>query len=121
MPAEQSFLVISRSSPYGSHLARAGIDLALTAAAFEQKVTMVFMDEGVLQVLEGQDTGNSGIKNVGRMIPALALYDVEKICVDQDSAQRFGVTEESLPEGVEFLSSGSLKTLLESADQVMVF
>ena len=116
---KQQFLILVRATPYGSHLPRAAIDVALTAAAFEQKVAFVFIDEGVLQLANDQETGQAGMKNIGNMLPALRLYDVETVYVHAQSAQRFNVA--GLPEEFQLIDDASLTSLVKAADQVMVF
>ena len=116
----QSWVILFRTTPYGNHLSRAAIDVALTAAAFEQRVSCVFMDDGVLQLLEGQDTDSGGQKNIGRMIPALELYDVEAVYHHAASARQYGLTADQLPAS-EAIDDAALKALVRQADQVMVF
>jgi tRNA 2-thiouridine synthesizing protein C len=116
---KQTFLILVRATPYGSHLPRAAIDVALTAAAFEQKVVFVFIDEGVLLLADDQETDQSGLKNIGKMIPALGLYDVETVYVHVQSAQRFNV--EDFPQEFQSIDDASLRSLVKDADQVLVF
>ena len=42
-----SLLVIIRCPPYGSSLARASLEVALAAAAFDQKVSLLFLGDGL--------------------------------------------------------------------------
>ena len=121
MTTANSYLFISRSTPYGSQQARAALDLAFTAAAFEQAVSFVFMDAGVLQLLNGQDTETSQLKNIGKMIPALKLYDVKNVYIHQSSLVRTGLKQAQLPNQFELLDDIKLGDLVADADQVMVF
>lgn len=118
---EQSFLILVRATPYGNHIARAAIDMALTAAAFEQKVTFVFLDAGVLQLVPEQDTGEKGLKNVGKMIAALKLYEVESVYAHAASIQQYGLDSGQLPEDILSLDDEGLRKAVAEAGQVMVF
>jgi tRNA 2-thiouridine synthesizing protein C len=119
--SSQHYLIISTAAPYSGVKPRAALDMALTAAAFEQEVTIVFRDEAVRQLLSGQETDNSGLKNIGKMIPALEMYEVKRICVHAPSLFLQGMNDEYLLDGIEHVSDADLKSLVESADQVMVF
>lgn len=118
--SDQSYLLLMRTSPYSGHRPRAALDIALTAAAFEERVTVVFVDEGVLQLQTGQDTKASGMKNIGQMIPALHLYDVESLLVHSASAEKHGI-QINLLDGVSPVDDAGLSQLLVHATQVMVF
>ena len=71
--------MVVRHSPYGSSLARASLDVALAAAAFEQPVKLLFMGDGVLQLLPEQDSRAIGQKNIGRLLSSLPLYDIDMV------------------------------------------
>ena len=62
----KSLLLLIRHSPYGSSLARASIDVALAAAAFDQAVSLLFVGDGVLQLLPEQRTEQQGVQNQER-------------------------------------------------------
>lgn len=121
MSITESFLIIATTSPYGSHQPRAALDMALTAAAFEQDVSIVFMDAAVLQLLKGQSTASGTLKNVGKMIPALTLYEVKSVYVHQPSATHYDLSDLDYVEDMEAIDDSRLKTLVEMSDHVMVF
>jgi tRNA 2-thiouridine synthesizing protein C len=61
----KSILIVLRHSPYGSSLAKASLDVAFAHAAFEQSVDLLFLGDGVLQLLPEQDSQLLGMKNAG--------------------------------------------------------
>lgn len=117
----QHYLIISTAAPYSGVKPRAALDMALTAAAFEQEVTIVFRDEAVRQLLNGQVTDNSGLKNIGKMISGLKMYDVKRICIHTPSLSLENINNEHLLDGIDTVSDADLKSLVASADQVMVY
>jgi len=119
--ASQSYLIIARSSPYGSQQARAALDIALTAAAFEQTVSIVFMDAGLMQLLKGQQADAADMKNIGKIITALKLYEVNRILVHQESVDKHNLDPAEFVEAVEVVTGDEIKGLIAAADQVMVF
>ena len=66
-------LVILRHAPYGSGLARAAVDATLAAGAFEQAVSILFLGDGVLCLLPGQDGHSVGSRDLDRVIASLPL------------------------------------------------
>jgi len=121
MTAPTSLLILMRTTPYGDQQARAAIDLALTAAAFELKVNCVLLDAAVLQLAGNQDTSANGQKNHLALLSALEIYDVEALYVHTPSADRFGISSASLPYFAQPLEDKQLQQLMAQADQVMVF
>ena len=43
------FLVMTRSAPYGTSAARDALETALTCSVFEQPVTLLFLDNNMIQ------------------------------------------------------------------------
>jgi tRNA 2-thiouridine synthesizing protein C len=121
MSSIQSYLIIARSSPYGSHNPKAALDMALTAAAFEQEVSVVFLDDGVLQLLPNQDAESSGLKNMSKMISALKIYEVKHVYIHSSSAEKSGLDLSQAPDEIEAITDESLQELVTNSDHVMVF
>jgi tRNA 2-thiouridine synthesizing protein C len=117
----KSLLVVLRHSPYGSSLARAAVDTALAAAAFEQPVKLLFMGDGVLQLLPEQDSQGIGVKNIGRLLSSLPLYDIESVYVDAEAATRYAIELESTPVPAQLLDGAGMHQLLLSCDHIVGF
>jgi tRNA 2-thiouridine synthesizing protein C len=60
MPEEEGvikkFLYLNRKAPYGSIYALESLEVVLIGAAFEQDVSLAFIDDGVYQLKKGQKT-----------------------------------------------------------------
>ena len=119
MSAAQPLVILSRSAPYGNHQPRAALDVALTAAAFEQKVTVVFIEDGVLQLVKAQ--GDSRQKNISRLVRALKVYEVERLFYHKESLLKLGLSHEMLLDEADAIDDESLKTLVTGAGNVLVF
>lgn len=119
--AAKPFIFICRKAPYSNAYGSACLDLALTTAAFDRRVVLLFMDEGIFQLLKSQDATALGLKNLSRSLPALELYDINEVFVDQTSMTASGLLEEDLIIPVQPLSDESMKALLRDAEQVFTF
>ena len=113
------FMYVNRKAPYGTIYALENLEVVLIAAAFEQDVSVVFLDDGVYQLKKDQDTTGIGMKNFSNTYRALDDYDVEKIYVEQESLEQRGLTAEDLIIPVEVLASGDLREIMAEQDVVI--
>ena len=80
-------MYVNRRAPYGTIYALESLEAILVAAAFDQDVSVVFLDDGVCQLKKNQDTTGIGMKNFSRTYGALDDYEVEKIYVEKESLE----------------------------------
>lgn len=113
------FCYINRKAPYGTVYALEMLETVLIAAAFEQDVTVVFMDDGVFQLKKEQDTKEIGMKNFSPTFRALEGYDVEKLYVEKESLEARGLTEDDLVVDVEVFTSAELTDIIDAQDVVI--
>jgi tRNA 2-thiouridine synthesizing protein C len=114
-------LLVIRHSPYGSSLAKAALDVALAAAAFEQELDLLFMGDGVLQLLPEQDSSGLGKKNIGRQWASLPLYDINTVHVDAEAAARYNVDLDNLTVASRALDAKGIHQLMEGFDHLLGF
>lgn len=95
MPTKK-FMYLNRKASYGTVYALESLEVVLIAAAFEQEVSLVFIDDGVYQIAEGQNTDSIGMKNFSKTYHALADYDINKLYVSKESLAERGMTEEDI-------------------------
>jgi len=117
----KTFLYVNRKAPYGTIYALESLEVVLIGAAFEQDVTMLFIDDGVYQIKKGQDTASIEMKNFSPTYRALEMYDVEKLYVDRDSLEERGLTEDDLIVPVEVMDTAQIQDLMESQDVILSF
>ena len=77
----KKFMFVNRKAPYGTVYALEGLEVVLISAAFDQDVSMVFMDDGVYEIVKGQQAKAIGMKNFSPTYRALEGYDIEKLYV----------------------------------------
>jgi tRNA 2-thiouridine synthesizing protein C len=113
------FLFVNRKAPYGTVYALESLETVLISAAFDQDVSVVFVDDGVFQLKKGQDTAGINMKNFSPTFRALDGYDVEKLYVEKESLEARGLTENDLVVDVEVLSSEDLSKIMAAQDVVI--
>lgn len=116
-----------RRAPHGTIYAWETLQTVLIGAAFEQTVTLVFIDDGVYQLLSGSDTSATGMKNFMPIYRVLGDYAVQRLVVDQASLSERGLTPADLsvvenPETgdnlLEIRDTSQISALLTASDVV---
>ena len=94
----KKFLYVNRKAPYGTIYALESLEVVLIGAAFDQDVSLAFLDDGVFQLTKGQNTNGIGVKNFSPTFRALGDYDVSKLFVEKESLEERGLTLDDLQE-----------------------
>jgi tRNA 2-thiouridine synthesizing protein C len=117
----KKFMFVNRKAPYGTIYALESLEVVLITAAFDQDVSLVFIDDGVYQLKKGQQTKGIEFKNFSPTYRALEGYDIEKLYVDKASLDARGLTEEDLLVDVTVLSCEEMGELMDQQDVVLSF
>jgi len=115
----KKFMYVNRRAPYGTIFALECLEVVLISAAFEQDVSLAFLDDGVFQLKKNQDTTGIGMKNFSNTYRALDDYEVEKIYVEKESLETRGLTTDDLIIPVEVLSSEEMREMMAQQDVVI--
>ncbi|MEW8506196.1 MAG: sulfurtransferase complex subunit TusC [Candidatus Thiodiazotropha sp.] len=92
----KKFMYLNRRAPYGTIYAWESLEVVLIGAAFDQDVSLAFLDDGVYQLVKGQDTAEVDMKNFSPTYQALGDYDVTKLYVEKESLEERGLTLDDL-------------------------
>lgn len=120
-PKVKKFMFVNRKAPYGTIYALESLEVVLITATFDQDVSLVFIDDGVYELVKGQQTRDIGMKNFSPSYRALDGYDVEKLYVDQASLAQRGLTEKDLLVPVEVLDAQGMGRLMAEQDVILSF
>lgn len=119
---KKKILLITRQAPYGKSTAREAIDIALAASVYDQDISILFMDDGVFQLLNNQQSQQIDQKNLASIIPALSFYEIENIFVHQESLNTRAIAAgELILNDLQFLDSKAVGHLLNQQDQLLSF
>lgn len=92
----KNYLFVLRRAPHsGSHVQEM-LDIILTTAAFDQKVSLLLLDEGIFQLKKGQQAEKHGSKDTAAIFTALEIYDVHDIYAEMESLQTLGLKPSDL-------------------------
>jgi len=131
----KKFMYLNRRAPYGTIYAWESLEVVLIGAAFDQEVSLMFVDDGVYQLVKGSDTSESDMKNFMPTYRTLGDYGVRHMFVDQASLEARGLTtddlievawedwetEEEVDNIVEAVDADKCKELMAESDVVFSF
>jgi tRNA 2-thiouridine synthesizing protein C len=131
----KKFLYVKRKAPYGTIYAWESLEVVLIGAAFDQEVSLMFLDDGVFQLTKGQDTTGIGMKNFSPTYRSLGDYEVKNIYVDRNSLESRGLTQDDLvkvawedwesgeekEDIVEVVDSARVTELMDESDVIFSF
>ncbi|GJL82323.1 MAG: sulfurtransferase TusC [marine bacterium B5-7] len=135
MSTVKKFMYVNRHAPYGSIYALEGLEVVLIGAAFDQDCCMAFIDDGVFQLVKGQDSSASGMKNFSPTYRALGDYEVTRLYVEKESLMERGLTKSDLMEltyededddwaekpSIQIVERSELGRLMEEQDVLLNF
>ena len=118
---KQAFLF--RTAPHGNAISREGLDALLAATAFcdEEEIGVFFIDDGVLNLLDGQNPELLLQKDFIRTFKLLDLYDIEQRFVCANSLDQYNLQAEQLIISAEKIDRTSLINKLSQAEKVFTF
>lgn len=115
-------MVVFRTAPYGSIYSFEGLENVVMMAAYEQDLTVLFIDDGVLALKKGMDNAATGIKDFSPTFKALEpVYDVEKLYIDGDSLKARGLTLDDLIIQPEVIAADQVDKMMEEQRNTMIF
>ncbi len=114
-------LIIMRSAPYGSSLAREGLDYILTSAAYDQNISILFLGDGLFQLLKSQQAEKLPLKSQIAAMEILPLYDIENLYVTQEDLTERGIKSEQLGIKVNIVKRSAISPLIQAQDKVLNF
>lgn len=117
----KKFIYVNRRAPHGTVYAQESLETVLIGAAFDQDVSMLFMDDGVYQIKKEQQPDSLDIKNFSKTFRALEGYDVEKVFVEKESLEERGLSDDDLLIDVEIIDRSAVKPLIDEHDVVLSF
>ncbi|MFD0981119.1 MULTISPECIES: sulfurtransferase complex subunit TusC [Roseobacteraceae] len=135
MSEAKKFLYVNRKAPYGTIYALESLEVVLIGAAFEQDVSLAFLDDGVFQLTRDQNTDEIGVKNFSPTFRALGDYEVTKLFVEKESLEERGLEPSDLQEimyededddweekpSIQIVSRSEMADIMSDQDVVLSF
>ena len=101
------FCTLNRQQPLGQQI--------------HQAVDLLFIGDGVLQLQPDQDSTTFGMKNMGRQLASLPLYDIDHVYVDAQAAARYNMDLSKAPLHTRQLDDHEIHQLMVGYDHLLGF
>jgi tRNA 2-thiouridine synthesizing protein C len=118
---KKKFLFLMRKAPHGSIYPQEGLEVILIMAAYDQTISVFFVDDGVFCLKKGQETSGIRVKDFSATFKVLGSYGVEHLYVDKTSIEERGLKEDDLLTGVEVVSSEQASDFMAGQDVILPF
>jgi len=115
----KSFLFVMRHPPHFSSRVQETLDQILTTAAFDQAVSVLFVDDGVLQLKQGQHPENMVLKNTSAMLSVLEMYEINNLYIEAESLSDRGLTSADSILPAKVVPRSAVNDLLKEYDVVL--
>lgn len=115
----KSFLFVMQTSAYSGLRVQEVLDVVLITAAFDQKVSLLLLDDAVFHLKINQHGEALGSKDISAIYRSLELYDIENIYVEQDSLVQRGISQEDLLLPITLLTRSEIATIFKAFDFVL--
>ncbi|TDQ57579.1 tRNA 2-thiouridine synthesizing protein C [Mesocricetibacter intestinalis] len=114
---------VFRSSPYGTSDSREGLDALLAATAFcnEEDIAVYFIDDGVFNLLKGQNPALILQKDFIAAFKLLDLYEIKQRYICCNSLERYGLEARDLIIDCETVRREELCRRLQHSEKLLTF
>ncbi|MFI8739808.1 sulfurtransferase complex subunit TusC [Stutzerimonas zhaodongensis] len=115
----RSMLIITRQSPWSGPSAREALDIVLAGGAFELPLGLLFLDDGVFQLVPAQQATRLQQKDLTANLQALPMFGIDALYTAKRSLSERGLDEATLSLPVELLDDAGLRALINRYDHVI--
>lgn len=118
---KSKIMFVMRKAPHGSIYAYEGLEAILIMGAFEQEISVVFIDDGVFALKKEQDTKPLGVKEFSKTFAVLEDYDITNIYIDRESLKQRGLSADDLVIPVKVMEAGEIAKIMEEQHVLLPF
>lgn len=114
-------LFLQSAAPYHDFRVQETLDAILTAGALEQEVAVLYMADGVYQLLNHQESSLLRQRPPNTAINTLHLYDVKDVYVSESSLRTRGLLASDIADGfdpAQIITDAEMQKLLHQQDRI---
>ncbi|WP_261816521.1 sulfurtransferase complex subunit TusC [Vibrio gallicus] len=112
---------IFSAAPHSTAQGREGLDAILATSALSEDISVIFVGEGVLQLLKRQQPQAILSRDYIAAFRLLELYDVEDIFICETSLSKYGVVKKDLILDGELLTPSQVAQKMSECIQILRF
>lgn len=115
-------MFVCRTAPYGTVYEQEAIEAMIMFGAYEQDISVSFLDDGVFSLKKGQDPSSLGKKNFSMTYMILKDdFEISHIYVEKESLEERGLSESDFITEVEVLDRKTLKQKMDEMKALLPF
>ena len=115
----KSFLFVMQMPAYSSIKVQEVLDVVLITAAFDQKVSVLLLDDAVFHLKKNQQGQLLANKDLSAVYRSLELYDVETLYVEQESLAERGLSVDDLLLPTQLINRTEIASVCSAFDFVL--
>ena len=115
----KSILIRMSKSPSSGLTSGEQLETAMVAATFEQEVSILFIGDGVFNLLTDQETQEVKGYNIEKMLLALPTFEVNDLFVCERSLDHRQIEVSSLPKNAKVITFEDQRRLIKTTDAVL--
>ena len=115
----KSVLVRMSKSPLNGLISGEQLETAMVAAAFEQEVSILFIGDGVFNLLPAKETNEVTGYNIEKMLLALPTFEVNDLFICERSLEQRQLGVSHLPENAKVITFEDQRRLIKATDVVL--
>lgn len=120
MASSVDLLLLVTQPPYRGTLNKEQLDLLLVSATLGQKTSVVFWQQGILQLLPKQQPSLLQARDLQASLQALGLYDVDQVYLDQQALARYACPVDTLGLNATPIDTTGLQQLIQQTRNLLV-
>jgi len=113
--------VILRKLPYSTSMVFDAISLSQVFSVFNQKSSVIFLDDGLYQLIDNQEPSNILQKKISLNIESLDLYDMDKVIVCLEDLNDRKLNKSDLCINAEIMDRQAIAIWINNQDIVLTF
>ena len=87
------------------------LDIILTTAAFDQPVTILWLDDAIFQLKQHQQPEKHS-KDIAAILQSLELYDITELYIETESLIERGLTQQQLNLPIKLISRNTISEFI---------
>ena len=115
----KSILIRMSKSPSSGLTSGEQLETAMVAATFEQEVSILFVGEGIFNLLPAEETKEVKGYNIEKMLLALPTFEVNDLFICERSLKQRQIGVSNLPKNAKVITFEDQRRLINTTDVVL--
>lgn len=115
----KKYLIIFKHAPFDNYSNVEGLEFALSLAAFDQSVSLMFLEAGVLQLIRDKTTDNIQQKDATKVLAGLDLFEIEQLYAHRTALDKYSLHANNLNCDPKILNDEQVNDVIAQHDIVL--